>query len=210
MQIFNKIQYVWSKIIKRLPGVALINTRLERPSKIEPRSTVINSDFGKYSYCGYGCKIVNCSIGNFVSIADHVVIGGASHPLSWVSTSPAFYKGKDSIPKNLATLEYDSSPQFTNIGHDVWIGEGAYIKGGVRVGNGAVIGMNSVVTKDVPPYAIVAGCPASTIRYRFDDSTIQRLQRSKWWDYKIEDLQNYSRYMNDVNLFLNIVERINV
>lgn len=195
-------KYYWSKLIKIIPGSSIINTTLEKPSKIEPRCTVINSSFGCYSYCGYNCKILNCKIGRFTSIADKVVIGAAHHPVQWVSTSPAFYRGKDSIPKDLAKLEYDYSAKETVVGSDVWIGEGSYIKDGITIGNGAVIGMGSVVTKDVPDYAIVAGVPATIIRYRFDDSTIKELLERKWWTLSLQEIQGYSEYMNDVNAFL--------
>lgn len=100
------IRYIWSKMIKRLPGAAVKNSIFEFPSKAEPRSNIVNSSFGRYSYCGYNCTIVNTTIGRFCSIADNVSIGLANHPLWWVSTSPAFYTGKDSIPKDLATLKW--------------------------------------------------------------------------------------------------------
>lgn len=96
-----------------------------------------------------------------------VSVGLAKHPMTWVSTSPAFYCGRGSIPKNLAVLDFCSDAPKTVIGHDVWIGKGVFIKGGVEIGNGAIIGMGSVVTKDVPPYTIVAGNPAREIRLRF-------------------------------------------
>ena len=199
-------EYYWSKLIKKLPGSSKLNVKLEKTAKIEARSTAINVAMGRYSYCGYACKILNCNIGNFTSIADHVVIGVGKHPMEWVSTSPAFYKGRDSIPKNLACLEYNSSPKLTVIGNDVWIGEGVYIKDGVKVGNGAVIGMNSVVTKDIPPYAIVAGVPATVIRYRFDEITIEKLLDSKWWELTTSELRKYAPYMNDVSVFLEKME----
>ena len=100
------ISYIWSKFIKRLPGASIKNSTFEVPSKAEPRSSIINSSFGRYSYCGYNCTIINAKIGRYCSIADHVSIGLEKHPIEWVSTSPAFYKGKDSIPKDLASLSW--------------------------------------------------------------------------------------------------------
>ena len=70
----------------------------------------------------------------------------------------------------------------TIIGNDVWVGYGATILRGVNIGNGAIIGAGAVVTKDVPPYAVVAGVPAKIIRFRFDDNKIDSLQKSNWWD----------------------------
>ena len=76
----------------------------------------------------------------------------------------------------------------TYIDHDVWIGSYVGIIGGVHIGTGAVIGAGSIVTKDVPPYAVVAGCPARIIRYRFDEEKRKRLLESKWWEYDAEKL----------------------
>ena len=113
--------YYWSKAIKRLPGASIKNSSFEQPGRAEPRSNIINSSFGRYSYCGYYCTIVNTSIGRYCSIADNVSIGLANHPLEWVSTSPAFYLGKDSVPKDLAALKWHRGGGTTSIGNDDWI-----------------------------------------------------------------------------------------
>ena len=82
----------------------------------------------------------------------------------------------------------DAGP--TEIGNDVWIGNGACIMGGIKIGDGAIVATNAVVTKDVPPYAIVGGVPAKVIRYRFDETTIKELLDLKWWEYDMADLGN--------------------
>ena len=196
------VLYYWNKLIKKLPGSAISNSVFEYPSKIEARSTVINSALGKYSYSGYGCTLINCKIGRFCSIANEVQIGLTDHPLTWVSTSCAFYKGKDSIPKDLASLEYSDSIRNTIVGNDVWIGSRALIKPGVIIGDGAVIAAGAVVTKDVPAYAIVGGVPAHIIRYRFDGDIIRRLLEIQWWNLSKEKLLELSPYMNDLSAFL--------
>ena len=76
----------------------------------------------------------------------------------------------------------------TVVGNDVWIGYGSTIMPGVRIGDGAIVASCSVVTKDVPPYAIVDGNPADVIRYRFDDATISALLALRWWDWDIETI----------------------
>ena len=124
--------------------------------------------------------------------------------MHWVSTSPAFYYGRDSISKRLASLEFDSSDPYTKIGNDVWIGRGAYIKAGVNVGDGAVIGMGSVVTKDVPAYAVVVGNPAIVVKYRFSKDNINSIQSAKWWEWGEEKLLKNSKYMDDVEAFITI------
>ncbi|MBR2674856.1 MAG: CatB-related O-acetyltransferase [Mogibacterium sp.] len=201
--MMRKIQYYWSKLIKKLPGPAIKNSIIPASSKIEARSTVMDCAMGEYSYAGYGCTLLNCSIGNFCSIADSVHIGlGNDHPMKWVSTSPAFYYGRDSIPKDMAAKEFNHEPERTTIGHDVWIGMGVYIKEGVNIGTGAVIGMGSIVTADVPPYAIVAGVPARVIGYRFDEETVSRLLESKWWDAPKSILKKYAEHIDDVDEFI--------
>ena len=85
----------------------------------------------------------------------------------------------------------------TTIGNDVWIGWGVLIKGGVTIGNGAVIGARSVVTKDVPPYAVVAGVPAKVIKYRFEQEKIDLLQQLQWWNWDIDRIyENLDRLKN--------------
>lgn len=79
----------------------------------------------------------------------------------------------------------------------MWIGWGVLIKGGVTIGNGAVIGARSVVTKDVPPYAVVAGVPAKVIKYRFEQEKIDLLQQLQWWDWDIDRIyENLDRLKN--------------
>ena len=196
------IQYYWSRLVRKISGRAIRNCTFEKPSKVEAQSTVINSSFGRYSYCGYGCQILNSRIGRFCSISDNVSIGASNHPINWVSTSPAFYFGRDSIPKNLAKLKFEPKTVTTVIGNDVWIGRGAFIKEGVTIGDGAIIGMGSVVTKNVKPFEIVAGNPAKNIRYRFDNDTIEELLKIRWWDYEFDQLKKIADHMNDIDEFI--------
>lgn len=119
-------------------------------------------------------------IGKYVSIATEVRLGCGDHCMTGVSTSPKLDPFKKiGHPKPAPVI----------VDHDVWIGTGAFIKPGVHIGIGAVIGAKSVVTKDVPPYAIVAGVPARVIRYRFDSETIKNLLRSEWWNIPRKELE---------------------
>lgn len=88
------------------------------------------------------------------------------------------------------------------IGNDVWIGRGATILGGVKIGSGAIIGANSTVTKDIPPYAIAAGNPARVIKYRFDQETIKKFMAIKWWNWDVKKIMENAPLMNDVEEFL--------
>lgn len=200
------IIYIWSKLFKKLHGKAIINSVIDKSSKIEAGSHIVNSVFGKYSFCGYDCEILNCEVGSFCSIANNVIIGGAMHPIDWVSMSPVFYEGRDSIEKKFSTHKRDIA-KTTYIEHDVWIGRNAIIKQGVKIGVGSIIGMGSVVTKDVEPYTIVAGCPAKLIRKRFDSEICSKLLKSKWWEYSDEQLAKYSNLFTTPINFIKEIEK---
>ncbi len=198
------LSFIWNKALKKLRGVAIKNSQIDMTSKIESGSQIVNSTMDKYSYCGYDCKIINCEIGSFCSIADNVIIGGACHPIEWASTSPVFYKGKDSIKKKMSEYERPKDPR-TIIGNDVWIGDRVIIKSGVIIGDGAVIGMGSIVTKNVGAYEIWAGVPAKMIRERFQKQLVEEMERLRWWDLSDEIIQDASASIKNPQQF---VERI--
>ena len=131
---------------------------------------------GNYNYIGNGSMFLNSKIGNYCSIANNVKIGQMDHDLDCVSTSTHIFGPAHGITSFCGFIE----PAI--VGNDVWIGANACVKQGVEIGTGAVVGAGAVVTKSVPPYAIVAGVPAKIIRYRFDESIIQKLLDSKWWE----------------------------
>tara|TARA_B100001173_G_C15993813_1_gene550108 strand:- start:666 stop:1277 length:612 start_codon:yes stop_codon:yes gene_type:complete len=197
----TKIIYYWSKVFKKIHSKAIKNSVIHKDSKVEAGSEIINSKFEKHSFCGYYCEIINTDVGSFSSIANHVVIGGGMHPISWVSTSPVFYEGKDSVKKKFSEFERPK-PLRTTIGSDVWIGERAIIKQGVTIGTGSVIGMGSVVVKDVPPYSIVGGCPAKLIRNRFNEKLTRDLLNSKWWDLPEDTLRKNAKFIKDPEVFI--------
>lgn len=191
----------YSRILKKLSGKSLVAAKIHSSSKIEAGSSVHFSCMGRYSFCGYDCSIYYAEIGSFVSIAGGVVIGAPEHPMSWVSTSPVFYRGRDSIKKKFSD-HCLPNPNITLVGNDVWIGSGAVILSGVSIGDGAVIGAGSIVTKNVDPYAIVAGSPAKLIRYRFSNDIINRLLRSEWWLLPDDRLSNLAKYIKNPEVFL--------
>lgn len=194
-------QSIFSKIIKKLHLRSVKNSLIHRTSKVEAGSSVVSSSFGRYTFCGYDCDIYFADIGSFTSIANNVVISGARHPMEWVGMSPVFYSGRDSIKKKFSQFDL-SEVKRTSIGHDVWIGRSAIIMSGVSIGNGAVIGAGTVVTKDIPPYAVAVGNPARLVRYRFPHDIISKLEETCWWNLKDEELTKLSEHIRDPKRFL--------
>lgn len=146
-------------------------------------------EVGAYTDVVSGCEFLEvASIGRFCSIATGVVIGQPrrSHPMHWLSTH-AFTANPKLLRKPLQP-EREATP--ARIGHDVWIGRDALILDGVEIGTGAVIGAQSLVNRDVPPYAVVAGSPARVLRYRFAPELIERLLASRWWSCRWTCLAN--------------------
>ena len=129
-------------------------------------------------------------IGKFCQIAVGVefMMNDANHQMSAVSTFP-FYtlEGWDMETPAFSDMPFKGD---TVIGNDVWIGQNAVILPGVHVGDGAIIGANSVVGSDVEPYTIVAGNPAEPIRKRFDDDLISLMLKWKWWDKEIDEINS--------------------
>lgn len=162
-------------------------------------------DCGEYTYSVDGLPRVRFAvgkeklvIGKFCSISSEVTFYlGGNHPMDFVSTYPfsAFSQDWQDAPG-----EYHLSKGDIRIGNDVWIGIGATILSGVSVGNGAVIATRSVVTKDVPAYAIVGGNPARIIRYRFEPEIIVRLQKLAWWDWPKEKIQENIHLIANKNI----------
>ena len=194
------IETLWHKIVKKCRGKAIRGSHIDKTSTVESGSNLVCVKMERYSFCGYDCEIVNTEIGAFCSIANNVKIGGARHPIEWVSTSPVFYSGRGSVKKKMSTFGRDED-KHTTIGNDVWIGANAIIIQGVKIGNGAVIGAGAIVTKDVGDYEIVAGNPARVIRKRFSDEIISDLLQLRWWDYSDELLQDAAPYIRDPKTF---------
>lgn len=198
------LQYLYSKIFKKyLRGKSVLNSDIHRTAVINSGCNVVNSSMGKCSYIGYDCTMVNCNLGAYCSVADEVIIGGAEHPMDWVSTSPVFQNVRHSGPtKRFAKFDLPAA-KTTTIGNDVWIGNRAIIKQGITIGDGAVIGAGAVVTKNVEPYSVVAGCPAKHIRYRFDENLRNALQKSEWWNLSDKELSDIGKFAMDPEEFIN-------
>lgn len=177
-------------------------------------NTRIEGHVGRCTYISQNCNIFG-DIGRFCSIGSGVTTLMGRHPLdSHVSTSPATYSAYKQCG-----ISYHHDPKFQEIVYakgaaqvvienDVWLGPNVMIVSGVTIHNGAVALAGAVVTKDVPPYAVVGGVPARILKYRFPEAQIAALQELKWWDKDDCWLEKYAPFMDDVNVFLEKVKGV--
>ena len=147
---------------------------------------MLETELGDYSYMMQDVQTWAARIGKFVNIASHARINAPNHP-TWRATLHHFtYRADDYWPdggREESFFDWRRENAVT-IGHDVWIGHGATILPGVRIGNGAAIGAGAVVTRNVSPYAIVAGVPAKPIKARFSRAIADRMDALAWWDWE--------------------------
>ena len=164
-------------------------------------------ELGYGSYVHKNSVLRNVKVGRFSSIGENVNISLFEHPINMVSTSPCFYRKKHTLHtfvdnNYFEDLKCDKAGYSVQIGNDVWIGQGVSIKSGVTIGDGAIIGTGAIVTKDVAPYAIVAGVPAKIIRYRFSEKQIEFFMEIKWWEKDCSWFEQNGKYFADVDEFI--------
>lgn len=183
------------KILSPEPFIAghchLVNSQLGAYTEVGPYNFFENVIFGDYSYTGQFCFLQNVQVGKFANIAAMVRIGPTAHPIERPTLHHFTYRrvmyGLDTKDDE-AFLKWRAA-QVAAIGHDTWIGHGAVIMPKVTVGNGAVVGSGTIVTKDVEPYAIVVGVPAKPVRKRFSQEIIDKLETIQWWHWSYDTLK---------------------
>jgi acetyltransferase-like isoleucine patch superfamily enzyme len=184
-------------------NVQIKQSTFGRHTQLADNANIFRCTIGDYSYIEVGTVAAHANIGKFCSIAGGTYIGLGVHPSrDFVSTHPAFYSRSRGLHTSFADRDYLTEYAPVNIGNDVWIGTAAIIRGGVNIGDGAIIGAGAVVTKDVPPYAIAVGVPAKVTRYRFEPETIDFLLKFKWWDKDDEWLKANFRKFHSVEEFV--------
>ncbi len=172
------------------PTADVLYSDLGKWTEVGPRTKVIETVMGDYSYIVNDGDVIYSEIGKFANIAAQVRLNPGQHPMDRASMhhfqyrSDAYDLGSD----DEAFFDWRRASRVV-LGHDVWIGHGVVVQGGVTIGTGSVIGSGAVVTKDVPPYSIVTGIPATILRPRFDIQIQNALLRICWWDWSHNELE---------------------
>jgi phosphonate metabolism protein (transferase hexapeptide repeat family) len=170
------------------PSASLKDVTLGAYTEVGARTKLLEVELGDYSYVVNDSDIAYTTIGKFTSIAAMARINPGNHPMDRASQSHFSYRASayfDGERDEDAFFAWRRAHPVA-IGHDVWIGHGAIVLPDRRVGNGAVIGAGSVVTKDIPAYAVAVGNPARVVRKRFADDIAARLQALAWWNWQHE------------------------
>lgn len=172
-------------------GAEVHNATFGAYCEVGKGARVLNSDFLNYAYCDQFADIANTTVGKFANIAAFTRIGPTDHPYQNASLhhflyrSSYYWEDAEDDPAFFAAR----SARRTVIGHDTWIGHGAIIKPEMTIGNGAIVASGAVVTKDVPPYMIVAGVPAQPMRPRYAQGIGARIEALGWWDWDHQRLR---------------------
>ena len=173
------------------------NSTLHQFVRIDRNNHIVHSKIERHTYTGINTVIMHAEIASFCSISWNVTIGGANHDYTRMTQHSFLYNDYDNIRHDDHKIPYNRFKDKLIIKNDVWIAAGANITRGVTIHEGAVIGANSVVTHDIPPYAIAVGVPAKVIKYRFDDEIIELLLRIKWWNWSKNKISKYFNILSE-------------
>lgn len=173
-------------------------------------SSIVSSHIGYASYIAEGAKIAKATIGKYCSIGPNVHCIFGKHPSgTFVSTHPSFFALRTPVGFTYADRQYfeefaqpHESKYSITIGNDVWIGANVSLMDGVKIGDGAIVAANALVTKDVEPYTIVGGVPAKVIKKRFTEDQIAFLLQLKWWEKDVEWIRENAGHFRNIENFV--------
>ena len=172
-------------------GCTVVESHFGRYCEVGAGSRVLHSTFEDYAYCDRLSDIANTTVGKFANIAAMTRIGPTDHP--WRNASLHHFLYRSSYYWEDAEDDADffaaRKARRTVIGPDTWLGHGVIVKPDVTIGAGAIIASGAVVTKDVPPYMIMAGVPASPLRPRYTPGVADRMMALAWWDWDHDRLR---------------------
>jgi phosphonate metabolism protein (transferase hexapeptide repeat family) len=174
------------------PGAVVRNSRLGSFVEIGEGTHILESVMDDYSYTARYADIAYSVLGKFVNVAAFTRLNPGEHPYHRASLHHFMYRSSyywPGEPDEAEVFDWRRSRP-VRVGHDTWIGHGAVIMKGVTIGNGAIIAAKAVVTKDVEPYAVVAGTPAKFIKWRHPRAVADRLQALAWWDWPHDRLHD--------------------
>jgi acetyltransferase-like isoleucine patch superfamily enzyme len=179
----------------------------EPPARVYHFTTLNGVRLSAFSYVSPFSALHQIEIGRYSSLGDNFQVL-SHHPLEWLTTSPVAYEAIFSAP--FRSQAYPLAERFdkllpVKIGNDVWIGSGVKVKGGITIGDGAIVAAGAVVTKDVPPFTVVAGVPAKVIRQRFAPELVARIQALQWWRY---DLSHQSWAFDQLESLMDQLEKL--
>ena len=212
--IVRSVQYkIWERKYNLEIGreAYVSSSSFEGYNLICDKCKICNCQIGLLSYIGKGTELFCTKVGRYCSIGPGVKIVAGNHPTrEYVSTYPSFYGKQKFVGMGFSDKQIFEEYSYTDerrkywveIGNDVWIGAGATIINGCKIGDGAIVAAGAVVAKDVPPYTIVGGVPAKPIRTRFTDEQIKFLLEFKWWNRDVSWLRENVNHFRDINQFM--------
>ena len=217
--IKERIRAIWARLNHQYPSSHIsIKAKIGHNCTMEGKNWICdgvrlnNVYLGYGSYVSTGGQLFNIRIGRYTSVGPRcIVLSGGNHPTSrFVSTHPCFYSKDTHVGFTYSHQNLFNEYEYTDpenkymveVGNDVWIASDVKLLPGIVIHDGAVIAAGAVVTKDVPPYAIVGGVPAKVIRYRFEKEQIESLLDFQWWNKDEKWIREHAGLFDDIDGFL--------